>query len=87
MSGSTSVRDSATYSHPEYCSIFIWTLKNFHRVTDSVHTPLNQVSASCLLMLLWAHRSNQWFKTFTWENGRGKRKDSKFIFLTIMERS
>lgn len=35
-------------------------------------------------MLLRANRSNQWFKTFTWENGRGRRKDSKFMFLTIM---
>lgn len=25
-------------------------------------------------MLLWAHRSNQWFKTFTWENAKGRRK-------------
>lgn len=36
MSGSMSVRDSTTYSHPEYCSILIETLKDLNGVTDSV---------------------------------------------------
>lgn len=51
------------------------------------NAPSNQISAACLLMLLWAQRSNQRFKTFTWENGRGRSQDGKFICLTIMERS
>lgn len=52
------------------------------------YSPLNQIpdSSFILFMLLWAHRCSQWFKTLTWENGRG-RKDSKFRFQALMEKT